>query len=153
MPTDLPSSVSAAARFEVSVDLPTPPLPDPMHRTWPTWASAPAGIEPRPSVFCSAAFSVSDRTSKATVDRADAGDRAGLARDRLGEVLRIGQPAVVSETVTCDVAAVGDVDRAHHAELDDRAAQLRVDDALRALRISSCVGMPSSLGNAAARVS
>ena len=40
---------------------------------------------------------------------------------------RIGQPAVVSETTTSTRPLVLDLDRAHHAQLDDRAAQLGVD--------------------------
>ena len=47
--------------------------------------------------------------------------------------LRIGQPGVVSETVTSTTPPSCDVDRADHLELDDVAAQLGVDDGLERL--------------------
>jgi hypothetical protein len=63
MPTCLPSVASAAARFAVTLDLPTPPLPDPMQTTFETWASDPSGSPPRPSLRPSAVRSCSESTS------------------------------------------------------------------------------------------
>ena len=105
MPTRLPSSVSAAARLLVSVDLPTPPLPEPMHRTFATCASAPAGSEPRPSVFCSLPFSASERTSNATSTFVTPSTEPASRVTASTKWLRIGQPAVVSETVTATAPA------------------------------------------------
>ena len=45
----------------------------------------------------------------------------------------IGQPGVVSETVTSTTPLALTLDRAHHVELDDRAVQLGVDDDLERL--------------------
>ncbi len=65
-PAGRPSALSAAARLAVSVDLPTPPLPEPTHTTLRTCASAPSGRLERPSRSRSAAFSASESTSKKT---------------------------------------------------------------------------------------
>src|SRR4051795_2179108 len=100
MPTFLPSAASAAARFAVSVDLPTPPLPEPMQMTLLTCARAPVGsAPPRPSFFCRLAFSLSLRTSKATLTFGTPRSWTALAT-AVWKWLRIGQPAVVSDTVT-----------------------------------------------------
>src|SRR3954452_8757085 len=99
MPTFLPSAASAVARFAVSVDLPTPPLPEPTQMTLLTWASAPVGsAPPRPSFFCRSAFSLSLRTSKAIETLLTPTPWTALAT-AVWKWLRIGQPAVVSETV------------------------------------------------------
>ena len=148
MPTDLPSSVSAAARFAVSVDLPTPPLPDPTHRTLRTWASAPAGSELRPSVFCSAAFSPSERTSNATLTVPTPSTVLASRTTASVKWPRIGQPAVVSEIVTAtSPASEISIERTIPSSTTERRSSGSMTRC-SALRISSCVGITCSLGNA-----
>ena len=97
----MPSAASAAARLTVRVDLPTPPLPEPTQRTFSTAASAPLGSPPpRPSFCCSPLFSLSDRTSKATSTRLTPGRARTASATAVWNWLRIGQPGVVSDTVT-----------------------------------------------------
>ena len=55
------------------------------------------------------------------------------SRTALWKWPRIGQPAVVSVTVTDDLAAGADIDPPDHVELDDRAVQLGVDHDLERL--------------------
>ena len=65
------------------------------------------------------------------------------------KLLRIGQPAVVSETVTCDVARCrrSSIERTIPSSTIERRSSGSMTRS-RAVRISSWVGMPSSLGNA-----
>ena len=125
---------SAAARLAVSEDLPTPPLPEPTQMTFATWASAPSGSPPaRPSLRCSAPFSWSERTSKPTLTRVTPSSARTASATAVWKWLRIGQPGVVSETVTSTTPSVVDVDGPDHLELDDVAPQLGVDDGLQRL--------------------
>jgi len=100
MPTALPSAASAAARLAVTLDLPTPPLPEPMQITLRTWASAPSGSAARPSFRPSAAFSLSDSTSKLTLTWVMPPSSRIAWSTPVWKWLRIGQPGVVSETIT-----------------------------------------------------
>src|SRR5437763_1709755 len=76
----LPSAVRAAARLAVTVDLPTPPLPDPTQTTFLTRASAPVGSPPlRPSCCwrpCS--WSAGASATGATATGADATGASAL---------------------------------------------------------------------------
>ncbi len=82
------------------VDLPTPPFPDPMQITLPTWASAPAGRLPRPSFCCRAAFWVSVSTSKYTFTWLTPSSGETAWTTELWKCPLIGHPGVVSDTVT-----------------------------------------------------
>ena len=92
--------MSAAARLAVTLDLPTPPLPEPTQITFLTCASAPSGSVPRPSLRPSAAFSLSDRTSKLTLTPVTPSSLRTASATPVWKWLRIGQPGVVSETIT-----------------------------------------------------
>src|SRR5215212_4800369 len=103
------------------VDLPTPPLPEATQTMFLTWASAPSGRRWRPSDCCSRPFSCWERTSKPTVTRETPSRAPTRSVTACWKWLRIGQPGVVH------------LDRADHPELDDRAPQLRIDDARQSL--------------------
>ena len=118
----------------MSVDLPTPPLPEPMHRTFATCASAPAGRLPRPSFCCSAAFCCVGEHVEVDVHVRDAVERADGLRDGGLEVALDRAAGRGQGNGHVDDAVGADVDRAHHVELDDRAVQLGVDDDLEGLR-------------------
>ena len=99
-----------------------------------TWASAPSGSPPgRPSLRCRPAFSWSDRTSKPTLTRVDAVDAAHGVGDGGLEVALDRAAGGRQRDGDVDDAAVLDVDRADHLELDDVAPQLGVDDDLQRL--------------------
>src|ERR687895_1319310 len=100
-PTFLPSATSAAARLTVSDDLPTPPLPEPTQITLATWASAPSGSPSgRPSLRWRPDFSWSVSTSKPTLTRVTPSTADTCLATELWKWPLIGQPGVVSETVT-----------------------------------------------------
>ena len=84
----------------MSVDLPTPPLPEATQITLPTWAIAPSGRLARPKRFCSSPFSESESTSKATVTSLTPSNALTAPATAVWKWPRIGQPAVVSEIVT-----------------------------------------------------
>ena len=134
--TRWPRCASATARFVVTDDLPTPPLPDAIARTRvresvkgfvPVLGLAALAVRLRVSCCVSAWRSSSVMTVRSTSTSATPGER----RDRVGDPrvisARSGQPATVRATVTRDVVAV-DRDAAHHVEVDDRAVQLGVLD-------------------------
>ena len=123
----MPSAASAAARLAVTLDLPTPPLPDPMQITLLTWASAPSGRVPRPSLRPSACFSGSESTSKLEVDAGDALHPANRLVDPGLEVTADRAAGGRQRDHHIDDAVGMDIDRAHHLELDDVTAQLGVD--------------------------
>src|SRR4051794_15231010 len=138
---------SAAARFAVIVDLPTPPLPEPTHTTFETCASAPAGSAPRPSFCWRPAFSLSERTSKATFTRVTPSRAPTAERTAFSKWLRMGQPGVVSETVTSTVpSGRASIDRTISSSTIERRSSGSMT-AVSAWRISSRVGMRSILAN------
>src|SRR3954454_9602882 len=146
-PTFLPCTASAAARLAVIVDLPTPPLPEPTHTTFATRASAPSGSGPRPSFCCRPAFSLSERTSKATFTRVTPSRAPTAERTAFSKWLRMGQPGVVSETVTSTVpSGRASIDRTISSSTIERRSSGSMT-AVSAWRISSREGMRSILAN------
>src|SRR3954465_6078387 len=129
------------------VDLPTPPLPEPTHTTFATRASAPSGSGPRPSFCCRPAFSLSERTSKATFTRVTPSRAPTAERTAFSKWLRMGQPGVVSETVTSTVpSGRASIDRTISSSTIERRSSGSMT-AVSAWRISSRVGMRSILAN------
>src|SRR3954466_10498566 len=148
MPTFLPSSDSAAARLAVTVDLPTPPLPEPTQMMFDTSASAPSGRPPlRPSFVCSAPFSVSVSTSKETSTCVTPSSADTDLATAVWKWLRIGQPGVVSETITATrPSSWMSIERT----MPNSTIELRSSGSMTAssaLRISSRVGMSDILAN------
>ena len=91
----------------MTVDLPTPPLPEPMQITFFTAARAPWGSPPlRPSRWESVCFSSSDSTSNPTFTVGTPSPWT-FSTTAVWKWLRIGQPAVVSETITFTVSSSG----------------------------------------------
>ena len=84
----------------MTLDLPTPPLPEPMQITFLTWASAPSGSAARPSLRPSAVFSLSESTSKVTLTPVTPSSSRTACATPVSKWLRIGQPGVVSDTIT-----------------------------------------------------
>ncbi len=86
----------------MTVDLPTPPLPEPMQTTFFTAASAPSGrpFWPRPRRCESDCFSSGESTSNATVTSCTPSSSPTLSFTAFSKCDLIGQPGVVSETVT-----------------------------------------------------
>src|SRR3954454_454541 len=104
----MPSSVSAAARFAVTVDLPTPPLPEPTQTMFFTAARAPVGSPSRrPSRCWRPLFSCWVSTSKPTfTSRTPSRPRRAVATP-FWKCERIGQPGVVSDTTTSTRPSAG----------------------------------------------
>src|SRR3954447_14573857 len=101
-PTDRPRAASAAARFTVTDDLPTPPLPDATQYTRvsePGWANGitASGVPPRRFLRMSARCSAL-MTSSSTLTEVTPGTRETASVTRLVIVSRIGQPATVRYT-------------------------------------------------------
>src|SRR3954469_16533193 len=101
-PTDRPRAASAAARFTVTDDLPTPPLPDATQYTpvsEPGWANGitASAAPPRRPLRISARCS-SLMTSSSTRTAVTPGTRETASVTRLVIVSRIGQPATVRNT-------------------------------------------------------
>ena len=98
-PTDSPRAAIAAARFTVTDDLPTPPLPDAMQYTLvsePGWANGITGSAASPrSPRRSSARCSSLITSSSTRTALIPGTADTAAVTRLVIVSRIGQPATV----------------------------------------------------------
>src|ERR1044072_3946853 len=101
-PTDRPRAASAAARFTVTDDLPTPPLPDATQYTrvrepgWGNGITASAAPPRRPlriSERCSSLM-----TSSSTRTEVTPGTRETASVTRLVIVSFIGQPATVRNT-------------------------------------------------------
>ena len=108
------------------VDLPTPPLPEPTQTTLETCASAPSGSAAAAELLLQAGLLLvgehveGDAHVVHAVQRAD---RAGATA--VSKWLRIGQPGVVSETVTSTVpSARASIERTM-LELDDRSRAAR----------------------------
>ena len=132
-PTVKPSPAMAAARLTVTELLPTPPLPDAMARTacgggdlgvGRGLAGVPASLEHDLGALFARHLAPVDLHVAHT----------GVAATRVSTSFliwpRSGQPPMVSLTVSCTIA-VGRSTRTdgHHAEVDDVAAELGVDDA------------------------
>ena len=77
----LPSAASAAARLAVSVDLPTPPLPEPTQMTFATCASAPVGQAAAAELLLQRALLLVGEHVEVDVDAGDALERADGLRD------------------------------------------------------------------------
>ena len=73
------------------------------------------------------------RTSKATLTPVTPSSADTACVTACWKWLRIGQPGVVSDTMTATSPRVAELDRADHAQLDDGAAQLGVDHGPEAL--------------------
>ena len=108
-PTDNPRAAIAAARFTVTLDLPTPPLPDATAYTRvsePGWANGITGSRASPrsclrsSVRCS-----SFMTSRVTLTAPVPGTSATAWRTRSEISVFFGQAAVVRYTSTCTPAS------------------------------------------------
>ena len=130
----------------VSEDLPTPPLPEPMQVMLATWASAPSGSPPgRPSFCCRTPFSESERTSKATLTWVTPSTPRAALTTEVWKWLRIGQPGVVSDTVTSTTPpSETSIDRTiPSVTMSCRSSGSMTT--LRASRICSLVGMGSIL--------
>jgi len=134
MPTFLPSSASAAARFAVTVDLADAAL---------ARADAHDVGHQRQRSLGQAAAAAELPLQRALLATAEHVERDVHLRDSTerGDGLGDGGLEVVADRAARggqrhhdrDAAVVVDVDRADHAQLDDRAAQLRVDDGLERL--------------------
>src|SRR3954467_13023677 len=104
----MPSSVSAAARFAVTVDLPTPPLPEPTQMMFFTAARAPGGgPSRRPSRCWRPLFSCWVSTSKPTFTSRTPSRRRTAVATPFWKCERIGQPGVVSDTTTSTRPSAG----------------------------------------------
>ena len=157
MPTECPSAARATARLVVTVDLPTPPLPDDTRsgRVFePAWANRTARTSACPCAWPCPAVAPGSPCRRLTkllavgvghhgeleIDAGHAVERS----DRLGDTLRgdlVAQRASGDREgdQDPDPAVVVQVDVAEHPEFDDRSVQLRVldrteriDDLLRA---------------------
>ena len=111
----------------VIVDLPTPPLPEATQITFFTWASAPAGSLPRPSVCCRCRFLLVGEDVEADGDLGYPVQLGDLFGDGLFEVGADRAAGGGQRDDDLDPAVVADLDRANHAQLDDRAPQLGID--------------------------
>ena len=126
----MPSACSAAARLAVTVDLPTPPLPEPTQITFFTRASAPCGSAPAAEALLERLLlGVAEHVEVDTRPRSTPSSAPTLLGDGLLEVRADRAAGVVSETRHVHAAVVARDDRADHAQLDDVLAQLGVDDA------------------------
>ena len=133
-----PAAASAAARFTVTDDLPTPPLPLATASTrvvdgTSVGAASLAGVEPgalhRRRLLLLGHLAVLDLHR-----RSRRGGRAPSTRRRCLIWPRSGQPAVVSATFTMTSPSGPTRDVVDHAEVDDAGVELGVDHARRACR-------------------
>src|SRR3954466_2836238 len=103
-----PSAWRAAARLAVTVDLPTPPLPEPTQITFLTAASAPWGSPPwRPRRCWRVCFSSAESTSKPTRTCSTPSSWVTFSRTAVSKCDRMGQPGVVSDTITSTAPSEG----------------------------------------------
>ena len=131
-PTRRPRAASAAARLTVTEDLPTPPLPDAMAMTRVVAGTMVSGADSltfQRARAMARAFSSAFISVQSSLTPVTPGSDSTRATMSFLIWARSGQPAVVRAMVTVTVAVVGHVDRLGHAEIDDVAAQLGVDDA------------------------
>src|SRR4051812_21370689 len=104
----LPSAWRAAARLAVTVDLPTPPLPEPTQITFLTAASAPCGRPPwRPRRCWSVCFSSAESTSKPTRTWRTPSSSLTFVTTACSKWERMGQPGVVRDTITSTAPSSG----------------------------------------------
>ena len=130
MPTSSPRARSASARLTVSDDLPTPPLPDAtaitrVRSSTAIWRSP--SVRPPCSCSRNAARCASSMCVNPTVTSADAGHGADV-HPHLRLEVRLERAAGNREADRDVHVLAVDVDRVDHAELDDIAPQLGVDD-------------------------
>ena len=132
-PTVSPRAASAAARLTVTDDLPTPPLPDAMRMT--LAASGTDVSSGRWATFHRALAMAVERCSGGHLGPAQphvghAGQRPDPGHDVVLELRpAAGSPAVVSATVTSTDPSADDLGAPRHAQVDDVAAELGIDDA------------------------
>ena len=149
-----PCWASATARLAVTEDLPTPPLPEEISSgrvrepgslkgmarpsAWP-WAGWEPAVDAGVAVEALAQLGalVVGHHGEVEGDVVDAGQARTAPVTRLVISARSGHPATVRATRTATRPPC-DVDRADHAEVDDRAVQLGVLD--RAQRFDDLVG-------------
>ena len=129
----MPSAASAAARLTVSVDLPTPPLPEPTQTTLATRRARRSGSAPRPELLLQAGLLLVGEDVEGDVDAGDAGERADGVRDGGLEVAADRAAGSGQRDGDVDRPVGAGVDRPDHAELDDVLPQLGIDDALERL--------------------
>ena len=131
-PTVRPRAARAAARLTVTEDLPTPPLPDATRMTLvvgPTAVSSGALGDVEAGLGHGRGLLLGGHLGPSSVTPVTprAARRCGCGC-RVWIWARSGQPAVVRAMVTVTCPASSARDRADHAEIDDVAAQLGVDD-------------------------
>ena len=130
IPTRSPWAASAHARFTVTEDFPTPPLP--LATAW-TFVSDPGALNgmprwpPAPQLLLEGVALRLRHDLQVDLDAGDAGNggqgRLGVGRDGPAQrAARDGQ-----EYHDPHAAAVGDLHGLHHAQLGDGAAEFRVD--------------------------
>ena len=141
-----PCAANAAARLTVSVDLPTPPLPEATAITrvvGSSWIALSDSGRPPRSFEVSAARSSGLMTSNSSRTAVDALDGADLTRDLLLERVPERAAGDGERDRDRDVAA-GDRDLADHVELGDRLAQLGIDHVRAARRKQRPWTVPSA---------
>ena len=111
----------------VIVDLPTPPLPEATQITFFTWARAPGGQLAAAERLLQGAFLLVGENVEADRDLGHPVQLGDLFGDGLFEVGADRAARRGQRDDDLDPAVVADLDRADHAQLDDRAAQLGVD--------------------------
>ena len=117
----------------MSVDFPTPPLPDPMHSTFDTRAREPSGRPGPPELLLQRRLLRVAQDVEVDVDVAHAVECGDGLRDGGLEVTLDRAARRSQRHGHVDDAVCADVDRSHHVELDDRAVQLRIDHDLERL--------------------
>ena len=132
-PTLRPRAASAAARFTVTDDLPTPPLPEATITTrvvGPTAVSSSRSETFQRALAIAPAFSswvISVHSMRTSLDARE--PTPTRVRMSFWICARRGQPLVVRAIVTTTSPSAPTHRSTHHAELDDVAAELGVDDA------------------------
>ena len=142
-PTCSPSDESAYARLAVSVDFPTPPLPDATAMTRVAGESeiVRSALVPASQARHERGLLLGRHDVEAEPHARDARNLADEARDLLLE--RVAQRAAGDgeRDRHRDRAVVLDEDVAHHVELGHRALELGVDDVLERLQDRVAVGL------------
>ena len=142
-PTVNPRAASATARFTVTDDLPTPPLPDAMASTRASAGTSVSGASSR--AFQRARAMTAARSSAsiaATSTRTEPTQSSAWTwlTTSFSIWLRSGQDAMVSAHLYGDVGSL-DGDAAHHAQIHDRVAELGIHHRTQA--VAHLVGAPA----------